>query len=399
MVITSQVLSSFCFSMTIDFLRECTPRVPVKTLRIKHFSADNENFRYGYKGVNAIHQLLAAIPEDSLTHLEYVPQSVTVDEKTLGMRLTRQQVTCATNSSVLSKNLMTKIDQRQRRLTNYQYIGFHHRDRDWNEFEVENQYLTGIRHLQFSFHNRYMCELADNVLTCMRNLTRLDVEGQISISDDTNLAIWQFILRTFSVENGLPHLRSLRLKGLRLIHNDDTAPRLPGLRHLEHLQLILCCDYVPFLLMLAELSPKLKSFTVCEGGRDGGLEFNGDADEFVRSLGSLQRLGLILDPNWVGPHDSLFDWSTLHAHAAGIKSLKVHGTSQHRQFALNQDIYDFRHFCIRASSLQQLSVSGVAIQPCLPRYSAFENEPSSLAHLLVCPRLSQPKIVLQLTDI
>lgn len=140
--------------------------------------------------------------------------------------------------------LVAEID-RHRRLTNYQYIGLHGRDEIWDEFRDENKYLACVRHLQFSLRDRQMCEQAGSVLTCMRNLTRLDVKGHRSISDDTNFAIWRLILCTFSVEHELPHLRSLRLKGLRLIYDHDSLPQLIGLRNLEHLQLILC--YITFL--------------------------------------------------------------------------------------------------------------------------------------------------------
>lgn len=75
MVINSQVLNyiySSDFSHTICFLRERKPRVPVKALRVLHFSEDNANFRYSQRGLYAILELLSAIPENSLTHLECV---------------------------------------------------------------------------------------------------------------------------------------------------------------------------------------------------------------------------------------------------------------------------------------------------------------------------------------
>ena len=75
MVIASQVLNydySSNFSHTLDFLRERKSRVPVKTIRVIHFSADNVDFRYGQRAVEALRQLLRAIPKNSLTHLESV---------------------------------------------------------------------------------------------------------------------------------------------------------------------------------------------------------------------------------------------------------------------------------------------------------------------------------------
>ena len=294
----------------------------------------------------------------------------------------------------VSRALMTDIGTRQRRLANYQYIGLHDRDEIWGGFRDENAHLACVRHLELCLHDKQMCEQAGNILACTRNLTRLDVEGHRSIDDDANLAIWQLILRTFSVEHELPHLRSLRLKGLRLIHDDDTVSQLLGLRDLEHLQLILCRDYIAFLMMIGGASLKLKSFTLCEVGFAGGSEFDAHAEDFVRSMDSLQRLSLILDPDLVGPDGSLFDWSILHAHAAGIKSLKVHRTSPHRLISVYQNGSSFRHFFTKASSLQQLSISGIALEPSLLRYW-----PCSLAHLLVCLRFSQPKTILSLTDI
>lgn len=84
-------------------------------------------------------------------------------------------------------------------------------------------------------------------------------------------------------------------------------PPLPRLRGLEHLQLVLCYDYVPFLRMLGTLPLRLKPFTVREGGDKDGTEFDRQANEFVRSMDSLQCLGLILDPNWEQPSGSLID--------------------------------------------------------------------------------------------
>lgn len=75
MVIPSQALDHIIcsdFSHTIDFLNARKPRVPVETLHITHFSADNVNYRYNQRGVDAIIQMLLAIPENSLTHLECV---------------------------------------------------------------------------------------------------------------------------------------------------------------------------------------------------------------------------------------------------------------------------------------------------------------------------------------
>lgn len=234
-----------------------------------------------------------------------------------------------------------------------------------------------------------MCEQARNVITCMRNLTRLDVEGRLPISDDTNLAIRQLLIRTFCVEHELPRLKSLRLKGLRLMHDEETLPPLPGLRGLEHLQLILCYNYVSFLRMLGTLPLKLKSFSVREGSDEDGTEFDHHANEFVRSMSSLQSLGLILDPDWEERRGSLIDWSALHSQAAGIKSLKLHCTFLHMLFALDKDASDFRQFCTKASSLQQLSISGIAIQSGMPSYSAHErmpDQPGYLTHFLVCLR-------------
>lgn len=113
----------------------------------------------------------------------------------------------------VSRELIADIDTRQRRLANYQYIGLHEREEIWDEFRDEKGYLACVRHLQFSLHDEQMCGQAGNVLTCMRKLTRLDVEGHRSITDDTNLAIWQLVLCKRRVEHELPHLRSLRLKG------------------------------------------------------------------------------------------------------------------------------------------------------------------------------------------
>jgi hypothetical protein len=220
----------------------------------------------------------------------------------------------------------------------------------------------------------------------MRNLTRLDLEANLPNPDDTydtDLTVRQLIIRTFSVEYELPRLRSLRLKGLLLLHNNEALPPLPGLRNLEHLQLISCRDYVPFLRMLRSLSVELKSLSICEWTDEESGEFDDDANDFVRSMGSLQRLNLNLNPTLGNPYGTLFDWSTLYNHASGIRSLKVHCTYIRTVFPAEKDASYFCLFCIKATNLQQLSISGVDIQP---RCTVFDRENGSPARLLVSLR-------------
>lgn len=108
--------------------------------------------------------------------------------------------------------------------------------------------------------------------------------------------------------------------------------------------------------MLGTLSLKLESFSVRGWDNEGGTEFDRHGNEFVRSMDSLQRLHLVLDPHWDDPDNILLDWSALHAYAHKAKSLKVHCIWNQRLFALGLEGSDFRHFCKKASALQQISM-------------------------------------------
>lgn len=75
MVIASQLLDctySGAFLDTINFLQARARRVPIQTVRIIHYLVNDDNCGYSQRQVDAIVQLLSAIPENSLTHLECV---------------------------------------------------------------------------------------------------------------------------------------------------------------------------------------------------------------------------------------------------------------------------------------------------------------------------------------
>ena len=133
--------------------------------------------------------------------------------------------------------------------------------------------------------------------------------------------------------------------------------------------------------MLGTISLELESFSLRERGSGRGTEFDRHANDFVRSMHSLQRLHLVLDPHWDEPDDRLLDWSALDVYAHKVKSLKVHCTWNHELFALGLEGSDFRHFCKKASALQQISISGITIQP-MPRYSTFGSMPDEPGFLL-----------------
>jgi hypothetical protein len=57
----------------------------------------------------------------------------------------------------------------------------------------------------------------------------------------------------------------------------------------------------------------------------------------------------------------LLDWSTLHKCAPVIKSLKVQYHSVLPPYPFEKSVSDFRHFCKNASSLEQLSISGIEV--------------------------------------
>lgn len=63
----------------------------------------------------------------------------------------------------MSRELVAEMN-RHRRLANYQYIGLHDRDEVWAEIRDESEYLSCVRHLQLSLHDRQMCEQAGDIL-------------------------------------------------------------------------------------------------------------------------------------------------------------------------------------------------------------------------------------------
>jgi len=72
MMFAGHVFDSSNFSATLEFLKWKTQSIRVKTIRIVHYAANNEDFKYDEKRVMAIFRLLTAIPSGSLTHFECV---------------------------------------------------------------------------------------------------------------------------------------------------------------------------------------------------------------------------------------------------------------------------------------------------------------------------------------
>jgi len=117
------------------------------------------------------------------------------------------------------------LRQRQRRLTNYQCLGLHSND-GWKEFTVDIEHRARIKHLQLSLRSAqiYVCEQVVSIFGLMRNLTSLELQNNKPICDDTNVAILELLSRAFSVDRERPQLRTLRLKGVRLLHDDHILP-------------------------------------------------------------------------------------------------------------------------------------------------------------------------------
>jgi hypothetical protein len=155
-----------------------------------------------------------------------------------------------------------------------------------------------------------------------------------------------------------------------------TNSKLLELRGLKELTLHDCHNYGPFLQRLAKISLDLQSFYIVEGTA-GEPDLGTYCDAFFRSLRSPRCIDLTL-----GDHDGdVFDWSSFQAYASTIKSMKL----QFDEISTFSTASDFRHFCIPASSLKQLSISGIEV------LSDFCKMPGGLQPFLVCYVLVQHK--------
>ena len=192
----------------------------------------------------------------------------------------------------------------------------------------------------------------------MHELTSLDVAVCDHVYTNGHGAL-RLVFRAFGMDLERSSIRTLRLNGIDFAQYGYTFPELPGAQSLKHLQLVECFAYGPFMRMLAAMSLKLALLTIEESGYARGY-FENDANDFVRSLSTLERVSLTLDANLDQPQ-GLLDWSTLHQSASVMKSLKVRYYWMQPPYPSDENVSEFRRFCKNALSLEQLSVSGIYV--------------------------------------
>jgi len=232
--------------------------------------------------------LLSTIPKDSLARFEYVHSTPLLH--TNANLLPRLP---ALTSPRVAREIFDCVRRNQRKVDNHQYDSICLRDRYGNEeaFVADTNYLARLKHLRLCLWESSDSQQAKVVLDSMPELTSLDVDLRESWSTGNPFLLLRLVFRAFSVEHQRPCIRSLRLDGVDFDFYGDTFPRIPEVRNLKHLQLAYCINYGPFLQILTALSLDLATLAIEEHNNDSG-SFDSDANDFIQSLSSLERLSL-----------------------------------------------------------------------------------------------------------
>jgi hypothetical protein len=256
---------------------------------------------------------------------------------------------------ITSREIFNCVRHKQRNVDNHQYdsITLGGRPRD---LAADTNNLARVKHLRLCLWDAYGSEQANVMLDSMYMLTSLDADNR-DFPEENSVALLNLVFRALTINHQRPWIRSLRLDGINLSHYNNTSSMLLGAQHLKHLQLVYCADFGPFLQALTALSLDLASLTIDESDSSLG-SYDDEANEFIRSLSSPACLSLTLDSEFEQPH-TLLDWSTLHKYAMNVQSLKVQYHSVLPPYPTDKNVSDFRHFCNNASSLEQLSISGI----------------------------------------
>jgi hypothetical protein len=272
----------------------------------------------------------------------------------------------------------------QRNVDNYQYDNV-----DLNgssdAFAADAEHRARVKHLRLCLWDTRNREQAHTVLDSVHGLTSLNVDIREGGFKLHHVAL-ELAFRALSKDYERSWIRSLRLDGIDFGRYGRPLPRLPGAQNLKHLQLVYCHTYGPFLQMLTALSTDLVTLTIEEGDTGSG-SFDDDVNDFIRSLSSLERVSLTLDADFE-QLQGLLDWSALHKCAPVIKSLKLQYRCVLPPYPSDENVLDFRRFCENASSLEQLSISGID----LPMNKEFGDMDvhGSLEQFLVSLHLSLP---------
>jgi len=255
---------------------------------------------------------------------------------------------------LVARDIFNCVRLKQNNVENYQYDSFCRLDDSFEAFAADTNYVARVKYLKICIWDSRDSESANTVLGSMRELTSLNVDVR-EIGAEANINALELVFSALSIDRELSWLRNLRLDGIDL--DRYTYIRLPGAPNLKHLHLAYCSSYGPFLQMLTALSLDLAALTIEEADNGSG-SFDNYANDFIRSLRSPERVSLVLDADFEQLH-GLLDWSALHKCASVIKSLKLQYRCVLPPYPSDENLSDFRHFCKNASSLEQLSMSGI----------------------------------------
>lgn len=154
-------------------------------------------------------------------------------------------------------------------------------------------------------------------------------------------------------------LRRLRIEFMSIRLAGAILPNVVPLDELKHLHLLRCNETDHFCDSLSRLNLTLESFCdeYSESTQLGMME------AFLTALHPLQELRVTSWRYSLG--SERFDWPSLMPHAADLQRLEVCDHTPFRSgpfVATTRTLSTFKAFCERASSLQQLSMLGPAIE-------------------------------------
>lgn len=298
--------------------------------------------------------LLSTIPRNSLTRFEYVHTRVYHYRFTFHTNADKLSRLPMPTSPRVARDIFHCVRLKQCNFDNHQYDSIRDLNGDLGAFAADADHLARVKHLRICIWDPRDSEQATAVLESMHELTSVDVDIRKNDAEVNRIALG-LDFRALSFNHERSWIRSLRLDAIDF--DRGTFPGLPGAQNLKHLQLVCCSSYDLFLQELTALSLNLDTLTIEEAGNGGG-SFGTHANNFIRSLSSLERVRLTLEADFERVR-RLLDWSALHGCASVLRSLKLQYHSVLAPYPSDENVLDFRRFCQKASSLEQLSISGI----------------------------------------
>jgi len=278
-----------------------------------------------------------------------------------------------------SHEVLSCLHHKQSRVSNFQFSGFESVI-EWQKLAAKRKDWARIERMQLCLESRLECEQTAVVLERTRILQSLDIDlNHMSPVSDTDyedgLPTMNLLLGKINPDNQCSQLTSLRMS--RIVFSDDNYAnckllKLPGLKRLT---LHDCRHHDCFLEQLAKVSLDLDSFSLFEEPESFYEQnFAACSEVFLRSMNSPRHITLVLEGEDVD--NTTLEASYFQGYASSITLLKlqIHQCSALSWFVKTAD---FRQFCNRASSLQQLSISGIEVRPTLCE------QPGGLKHFLV----------------